>query len=99
MNSNLHVFHEFLIEAVSLTSFFSILGVYRCELCGKTYASYHSLNHHMKVHSGQTRCTLCGGIFSKVAGLRNHLTKVHKLSKLEIRSLVPTQFRCSHLWQ
>ena len=64
---------------------------FRCEVCGRSYSSRVSLNHHSKMHAGATTCALCGRVCSRVADLRTHLRVVHKLSTDEIRAIVPTR--------
>ena len=66
-------------------------GGYSCNICGRSYSHHKSLNDHRKMHEGRTSCHLCGKVATKVADLRAHLFLVHKLSREDVRSLVPTR--------
>jgi len=50
---------------------------YVCEVCNKSFDIATSLNHHMKIHTGQTSCTICGKVMSRVGHLKRHMKSVH----------------------
>merc|ERR1712013_322513 len=50
---------------------------YVCQVCNKAFDIATSLNHHMKIHTGQTSCTICGKVMSRVGHLKRHMKSVH----------------------
>ena len=79
----------------SLTSS-SAGGPVACKDCGRVYKHSNSLALHRKVHEGLTTCSICGSVTNRVADLRAHLRSVHKLTREEIKILVPvTRWRWS----
>jgi len=50
---------------------------YVCQVCNKSFDISTSLNHHMKIHTGQTSCTICGKVMSRVGHLKRHMKTVH----------------------
>ncbi|XP_037094579.1 zinc finger protein 234-like, partial [Pollicipes pollicipes] len=62
---------------------------FACDVCGRFYAHAVSLGLHKKVHEGLTTCALCGKVLNKVADLRAHLRQVHRLSKDDVKKIVP----------
>ncbi|XP_037083918.1 protein bric-a-brac 2-like [Pollicipes pollicipes] len=68
-------------------------GAFACDVCGRFYAHAVSLGLHKKVHEGLTTCALCGKVLNKVADLRAHLRQVHRLSKDDVKKIVPHRKR------
>ncbi|XP_037094517.1 zinc finger protein 646-like [Pollicipes pollicipes] len=68
-----------------------IHSAFACDVCGRFYAHAVSLGLHKKVHEGLTTCALCGKVLNKVADLRAHLRQVHRLSKDDVKKIVPHQ--------
>ncbi|XP_037083917.1 zinc finger protein 792-like [Pollicipes pollicipes] len=66
-----------------------IHSAFACDVCGRFYAHAVSLGLHKKVHEGLTTCALCGKVLNKVADLRAHLRQVHRLSKDDVKKIVP----------
>ena len=66
-------------------------GGLTCSICSRQYSHPTALMHHMKVHEGRTTCPLCGKVLGRTAQLRSHMVVVHKLSRTEVRSIVPTR--------
>ena len=76
----------------SLTSS-SAGGPLTCKDCGRVYKLRHSLVLHRKAHEGLTTCSICSNVFNRVPDLRTHLRTVHKLTKEEVKMLVPVTRR------
>ena len=61
-----------------------------CADCGRVYKHSGSLILHRKVHQGLTTCCICGSVTNRVADLRAHLCNVHKFTKAEAKTMVPS---------
>ncbi|XP_043199694.1 protein bric-a-brac 2-like isoform X3 [Amphibalanus amphitrite] len=61
-----------------------------CPDCGRIYKHSGSLMLHRKVHQGLTTCPICGSVNNRVADLRSHMRTVHKLTREEVKAMVPS---------
>ena len=88
---SLCTYTDFLLDALIMSNWHCSLsvGLYRCEVCGRTFQHSGSLRNHSKVHMGATRCPLCERTYNRVPDLRVHLTTVHQLSAADVYRLVP----------
>lgn len=55
------------------------IPIYKCDLCGNSFISKHSLYRHMMVHSGKTtvKCDFCEKKLTDKFSLRKHIRYRH----------------------